>query len=289
MSTTRPTRPRGGYGGGKDAGGDARRPHGASPAPTPQAPARPTRPGRPGRPGSESVPVPFLDRVRAARRLDRRPVLLAALAAVAVVALLAFAYAGPLLVVRTATVTGPSLPREELVRAAAGIRLGQPLAQVDTRGMSERVSALPFVEHVDVSRSWPSTLRLVVTVRQPAAVVQVPGGGYQVVDATGVPFAASAAPLRGRPVIAVGLAPAQRPALRAALTVIASLPPDVRATVGVVSATTPDDVRFKVGSATVVWGGTDDSDRKAAVFAALRRSEKATVYDLSSPETPVLR
>lgn len=275
MSTTGPTRPRG------DVRERGRHPHGASPAAT--------RSGRPGRPGSQPVPVPFLDRVRAARRRERRPVLLGALAAVVLVGLLAFGYAGPLLVVRTVTVTGPSLPREQLVRAAAGIRVGQPLAQVDTRGATQRISALPFVDHVAVSRSWPSTLRLDVTVRQPAAVVRLPSGGYRVVDASGVPFAPATAPLPGRPVIAVGLDAAQRPALRAALAVVASLPADVRATVGVVSATTPDDVRFRLGSATVVWGGTDHGERKAAVLAALRRSQSAIVYDLSSPETPVLR
>jgi len=237
--------------------------------------------------------VPFLERVRAARRRERLPLVLGVLSAVAVLALLALGYAGPLFVVQAATVTGVSVPRERLVRAAADTRLGQPLARVDTRGVSERVRALPFVDHVEVSRSWPSTLRIDVTVRQPAATVapagQVPGGRYQVVDRSGVLFASSTAPLRGKPVLAVSLDPARRPALRAALTVVASLPPDLRARVGVVTASTPDDVRFRLGSATVVWGGTGDSRRKAAVLAALRRSEPATVYDLSSPDTPVLR
>ncbi|HEX8495843.1 MAG TPA: FtsQ-type POTRA domain-containing protein [Actinomycetales bacterium] len=271
MTTTRPTRP-------------PRRAAGASPASPPV-----TRPGRPSRPGSTTSPLSLTDRLRAVRRRRRRPSLFAVCAVLVGVLLLGFLYAGPALVVREATVSGVSVAREQQVRAAAAVQLRQPLAQVDTGAMADRVRALPFVEQVAVSRSWPSTLRLDVTVRTPAAVVPSPSGtGYQVVDASGVPFASVATPIRGRPVISVGLGDRERPALRAALAVVAALPPDVRATVGVVSARTPDDVRFKVGSATVVWGGQTDSARKASVFAALRKVP-ATVYDLSSPNTPVLR
>lgn len=273
MTTTRPTLPR--------------RAPGATPATT-SGTTPVTRPGRPSRPGSTSIPLPLTARLRAARRRRRRPSVLTACLVVLALLVLGFLYAGPALVVREATVTGVSIAREQQVRDAAAVRLRQPLAQVDTGAMADRVRALPFVQRVAVSRSWPSTLELAVTVRTPAAVVPTTGGGYQVVDATGVPFAAAATPIRGRPVISVSLDERDRPALRAALAVVASLPTDVRATVGVVSASTPDDVRFKVGSATVVWGSQSDSARKAAVFAALRRVP-ATSYDLSSPDTPVLR
>lgn len=207
---------------------------------------------------------------------------------VLVVGLAVFAYAGPALVVREVTVTGVSVTRVAAVRQAAGIVPGRPLAQVDVGAIDDRVRDLPFVAQVRVSRHLPGTVRVDVVPRQAAALVPVAGGGYRIVDAGGVPFARAAKPLRGVPVIKVSLAESARPALQAALAVLAALPEPVRAKVGAVTASTPDDVRFTVGPATVVWGSVERSDRKAAIYAALRRTP-AKVYDLSSPDTPVLR
>ena len=94
--------------------------------------------------------------------------------------------------------------------------------------------------------------------------------------------------VKGVPVVQVALDESDRPALRAALAVLAALPTPVRATVTAVTASSPEDVQLRVGASTVVWGSPERSERKAAIYAALRRTP-ATVYDLSSPETPVLR
>jgi cell division protein FtsQ len=89
-------------------------------------------------------------------------------------------------------------------------------------------------------------------------------------------------------VIRVALSEQARPALESALAVLAALPAPIRATVRAVTAGSPDDVRLTVGRSTVIWGSAERSDRKAAIYAVLRRTP-ATVYDLSSPDTPVLR
>lgn len=214
--------------------------------------------------------------------------LLAAAATLVVVALVVFAYTGPALVVRTVQVTGVSTQREAQVRAAAAVPMGRPLARVDAEAISAQVRGLPFVADVDVTRSWPSTVQVAVDVRLPAALVPRASGGYQVVDAEGVPFAAAGKRLKGLPVVQVSLDEGARPALRAALDVLAALPAPLRSDVRAVTAASPSDVRLTVGKDTVVWGSPDRSDRKARVFAALR-STPAKVYDLSSPDTPVLR
>ena len=247
-----------------------------------------TRPLRRPAQGPGGTSARFAARARATRRRHRRPLAVAVAVAVALVALAAFLYAGPALVVREVSVSGVSVARADQVRAAAAAPMRRPLAQVDTTATAERVRALPFVEAVTVGRHWPSTLEVVVRARTPAALVPVPSGGYRVVDAEGVDFAASAATLPGLPVIRVALTEQARPALRSALAVLQALPAPVRATVQSVSAGSPDDVRLSVGDTTVVWGGPDRSERKAAIYAVLRRTP-AKVYDLSSPATPVLR
>lgn len=230
----------------------------------------------------------FAARARSARWRHRRPLLIGLAVLVAVAGLGAFLYAGPALVVRTVSVSGVSAARTLQVRAAADAPMRRPLAQVDTRLIAGRVDALPFVESVTVRRHWPSTLQIVVEPRAPAAVVPVAVGRYRVVDLSGVAFATNVAPIKGLPVVKVALTESDRPALQAALEVLAALPAPVRATVGSVTASSPDDVRLRVGRSTVVWGSVDRSQRKAQIYAALRRTP-ATVYDLSSPDTPVLR
>lgn len=230
----------------------------------------------------------FAARARSARWRHRRPLLIGALVLVLLAGLGAFLYLGPALVVRDVRISGVSAPRAIEVRAAVAAPMHRPLAQVDTGAMAQRVRALPFVAAVTVSRHWPSTLQVSIDARTPAATVPDPAGGYRIVDPSGVAFASATAPIPGIPVVKVQLTQDGRPALQAALAVLAALPAPVRSTVGVVTAGSPDDVRLTVGKATLVWGSAQRSERKAAIYAILRKTP-ARVYDLSSPDTPVLR
>ena len=75
-------------------------------------------------------------------------------------------------------------------------------------------------------------------------------------------------------------------ALLAALRVLDALPPDVRAKVRQVSATSPDDVRLRLSrERTVVWGSDERNARKSAVLEVLL-TRKARVYDVSAPDIP---
>ena len=55
-----------------------------------------------------------------------------------------------------------------------------------------------------------------------------------------------------------------------------------------VTVTSANLVRFTLGTRTVVWGGGDDAARKVAILMALLKT-KASVIDVSAPETPVTR
>jgi len=239
-------------------------------------------------PARPSTVQRFAARARAARRRSRRPLLLGGGAVALLLALAAFAWAGPVLVVRHVEVRGVSGERAQQVRTAAAAPMGEPLLRADTSLLAARVQRLPFVAAVDVGRGWPRTLVVTVDARTPAAAVPVPGGGYELVDPSGVPYAHASSAPHGLPVIRLTDGAPEHPTLVAALAVLRQLPGTLRTKVTAVTASSPDAVTLTISKKTVVWGSADDTERKARIFSALRRT-KASVYDVSSPDTPVLR
>jgi cell division protein FtsQ len=187
----------------------------------------------------------------------------------------------PLLSVREVRVLGAVNVSSESVLQAAAVPAGVPLARVDVAGVTARVSALPRVASVEVRRGWPNVLVVVVTERVPLAVVP-DAAGYSYLDATGTSFASVARVPRGLPVVKA----ASDDALRSAAAVVAALPATLRAAVSTVTAGTHDDIVLTLASGpTVRWGSAEQSDRKAAVLAALLKV-KASSYDVSAPDLP---
>lgn len=226
------------------------------------------------------------ERARAQRRARRLVVLRRAgwtLAAVTPFAAVAWVLLGsPYLVVDKVVVTGESRLTSAQVLAAAQVRLGTPLARVDTGDVASRVRALGPVASVSVSRAWPGTLRVAVTEREPVAAVGS-GRTWTLYDATGTQLGTAPA----LPATLVRLAVA-RPgpgdaATRAALSVLQSLPTALRLKVATVSATSAEQVGLLLRDGRrVVWGGASDNAAKATALAALLKL-KGQVYDVSSP------
>ncbi|HET8613989.1 MAG TPA: FtsQ-type POTRA domain-containing protein [Actinomycetales bacterium] len=230
----------------------------------------------------------FAARARAARWRSRRTKLLLAAVVAGLAGAAVFVWAGPLLVVRQVDVRGVSGDRAEQVRSALDAPVGQPLLQVDRSRLERRIQGLPFVASVEVSRGWPRSLVVTVDARTPRAAVPAPGGGYQLVDGTGVAYAHATAVPRGLPVVRLSGDAPQQPTVEAALEVLRDLPAPLASAVTKVTASSPDAVTLTIGKKTVVWGSAADTARKAEIFEALK-STKAKVYDVSSPDTPVLR
>lgn len=196
-------------------------------------------------------------------------------------------YFSPLLAVREIEVqTGPSVP-EEMVRAVVEVEPETPLLQVSTFAVASRVAELPKVAEVSVQRSYPSTLRIVVTERIPVVFYDNPAGPH-LMDAAAVTFAIEPPP-EGLPKLDVADPGEEDAATRAALDVLLSLTPEVRDHVVEVTAESPADVRLTLGDGrTVIWGSAEHSGRKARVANALL-TQPGQVYDVSSPELPTIR
>jgi cell division protein FtsQ len=213
-----------------------------------------------------------------------------ALAAAATLAVAVWALLGSsLFVVRSVRVTGSgSVPTAEVIRAAA-IAPGTPLSRVDTAAVARRVEGITQIQSAQVSRHWPDSVVIAVTDRTPALAV-ASAGGFVLIDRFGVAFVHVAQLPPGIPLLDPAPAPASlrgSPGVRAAVTVLGQLPPQVRRLVTAVAAPSPASVTLHLDDGiTVVWGSTARPAAKAAELAILMRT-KASFYDLSDPGTAV--
>jgi cell division protein FtsQ len=208
--------------------------------------------------------------------------------ALTILAVAAWALLGPtVLVVRHVRVTGAQvqLPAA-VVREAADITLGTPLARLNTAAAARRVERLPAVLSARVSRSFPDTV--VIAVRPRIAALAVPtAAGYALVDSHGVTVSSAATAPAGMPVLTSPPSALRgSPAVRAAALVVEELPSSLRAEVRSVSATGGSVTLQLIGGITVVWGGPGHGAQKTAELDVLLGTH-ARYYDVSDPATAV--
>jgi cell division protein FtsQ len=230
----------------------------------------------------------FARRVWRRRLVALRPVAIV-VGALAVISLGVYAcYFSGWLAARSVTVSGETSLTAQQVVDAAHVDLGTPLARLDLSSIEARVAALPAVESVSVSRSWPHTVEIEVTERQPVAAI-MRDGAWWAMDATGVVFGRTPERDADLPIVR---APAHVDdnALAEAGEVIAALPADVLADVRRVTARSRDAIELRLAGHSVVrWGSADETDRKVQVLSVLLDQVKASVYDVSVPEQPTTR
>ena len=220
------------------------------------------------------------------RGRGRRAVTIAAAGLLVVLAVAGVAWVllfSSLVAVDRVTVLGTStLPADE-IRAAAGVNLGTPLARIDVDTVAQRLNSLPRVGSVEVRRSLPRELVLIVIERVAVAATRV-GGRWSTLDSRGEEIAS----LRERGTL-VEVA-ADRAEIRAiAIAVWATLPAKVSAETVVVSASTRDDVTLTLRDGRrVVWGDVSRAERKGVVLRTLL-TRPGSVYDVSAPDLPTIR
>ncbi|HET8599684.1 MAG TPA: FtsQ-type POTRA domain-containing protein [Segeticoccus sp.] len=187
--------------------------------------------------------------------------------------------------VRVAGLDGLSRSR---VVATARVPLGTPLARVDLGAVRARVARIPSVRAVDVSRSWPHTVRIAVTERVPVAVIDR-GHGLQALDRAGVTFGHFSHPPAGLPLVRSSSG-ARADALAEAGKVAASLPPEVLRRVDHVDVATVDRIELRLHDGrTVMWGSAAQSAAKAEVLDVLLRRRHVQLIDVSVPGRPTTR
>jgi cell division protein FtsQ len=201
-----------------------------------------------------------------------------------------------MLVVRSVTVSGTHLLSTGQVTVAAGVPLGTPLLRVDAGAVTRRVEAIPQVASATVTKDWPDRLVIAVTERVPVMAVRMAGGGYDLVDQTGVIVRWAQARPAALPLLNTSLSGA---ALRgsaevaAAASVLAELSPSLATQVTAVQAapvaqgTEQVTLDLRDGK-TVRWGGPGDAAQKNRELAILLPGSARQV-DVSVPGTAVTR
>jgi cell division protein FtsQ len=184
-------------------------------------------------------------------------------------------------------VSGATTLTQGQVRGAAAVETGGPLLRADLGRVQRRVAALAEVKSVDVSREWPSKIRIEVVERTPIAVIEI-GGQLHALDANGVVFSSYAKAPQGLPKVATP-AGTDAAALKQAAEVVAALPKSIAVKVDHVEVLSVDQISLALSSGrTVQWGSASESDTKAQVLAALMKARPdVKTYDVSVPGQPV--
>jgi cell division protein FtsQ len=244
---------------------------------------------REGRTGLASSRARFQ---RRAHEVRQRPLRLLGYAAASLAVLLLLGWVvgfSPVLAVRRVEVVGVPEGEVAAIRAMARVPLGEPLARVDAGAVAARVAERATVADVSIERSWPGTLVIHASPRQPFLVVQNPQGQLQVVDETGVAYAQVSTAPRGVPTVnAATTAALSRDALAAAVSVLKALPATLQKRVTNITVSSANLVTLRIGRTSVVWGGIDEPDRKVEIMTALLRAHPSLI-DVSAPKTPVTR
>ncbi len=263
----------------------------------------------PPRPEAEREPID--PRIRARRIAVTREqgqrrlrLILFAVAFLGLLGLVWLALESPALDVDHVEVSGTrGVPAAEIV-AAAGVSRGDALTFVDTGAVRDRVEALPLIASAKVSRSYPGTVQIAVTERDPAAWVALPvrrgarPGRVVFVDAKGRVIEEGESPAATLPEIrGLGVLPdvGERVSPVRAVTLLAELPPALRAQVGSV---TVDDGEVTLGlrprqggwatADTVRLGApTDVRTKGLAALAVLAALDDTVGYlDVRVPSAP---
>jgi cell division protein FtsQ len=242
---------------------------------------------RPAREAPASARSSRPGRNRSRRR--RWPWILALVLAVALVAGAVYAvFFTPLLGVRQVTVTGVPDSVAARVQAAVAVPEGVPLARVDLDAVAASAGAVPEVESVEVSRAWPDEVVIAVQPRRTVAVTSA-NGQLWLLDSTGDPYLAVAAPPPGAVTVQLAAPGAGDPSTQAALTVLDSLSEEFRGQVVEVIARAAYDVEVRLGDGRIVlWGGPELSATKMQILPAVLK-QPGTVYDISDPSLVSVR
>ncbi|HSE09767.1 MAG TPA: FtsQ-type POTRA domain-containing protein [Nocardioidaceae bacterium] len=211
--------------------------------------------------------------------------------ALAVLALLAGAgwlvFFSSALTVEAVEVKGVDVLGSGEVRRVAEVPMGKPLATAPLEAIAARVESLAPVKAVDVTRSWPDTVRIAVLEREAVAVVER-DGAVRGLDEEGILFRSYPRVPAGLPVVRISAA-TRTEALAEAAQVIDALPGDLAARVDHLVVETVDSITLQLRNGrTIFWGSAADSDNKAAVLAVLLE-QKASLYDVSVPAQPTIK
>jgi cell division protein FtsQ len=190
--------------------------------------------------------------------------------------------------VRGVRVVGTELLTPLQVEQAAAVPMKEPLARVDLDAVRARVQGLAAVDRAIVSRSWPATVVVQVVERTPVAAVPA-DKQFTLIDDEGVAYRTVSRRPAGLPLARLAAPGPGDLNTHAALTVLASLTPQLREQLVAISVEAPARITLVLRKdRTVVWGDDTASPTKAQVATALLQRKGDTI-DVSAPDVVTIR
>lgn len=254
----------------------------------------------PARPALPIDPRIKARRVQVKRDEGRRRLrlLLASAGTAVAVGVAALATRSPLLDIDHLTVTGPSHTSASQVLAAARLRPGLAMTDLQPGAAIRRIERLPWVSRAHVVKRWPATVVITVSERSPVALARS-GNRWALVDrharvldagaGPGPPVAlplVTAAPAIGRPGSTLG------PGWGSALQVAQALPASLKTVVGSITSLDGGDLELHLlPRGTVRFGPPDDAAQKLASLSTLLTQVKlrgSIVIDVRVPDAPAV-
>ena len=233
-------------------------------------------------------------RFSADSRRRRRNWLIAGGAVAALAAFVAVGVFTPLMAVREVRVEGASAVDSGQVQTALAGFVGTPLALVEDSAVHKALEAFPMIQRYAVERIPPSTLVVRLEERVPVLAVKQ-GEGFTLYDAAGVVLAQSPEAPGGVPTAEGALSNTGSVAFGTTAGVLRDMPAELRAQMAGVSASSGQDVTFRMASGVeVIWGDGEETRYKALVLqttlASLAAQEiPVSRIDVSSPGAPVFQ
>ncbi|TLP98359.1 FtsQ-type POTRA domain-containing protein [Nesterenkonia salmonea] len=235
-----------------------------------------------------------------ARRRRRRYLMSLAAAFLGLLAVVATIYFSPLFPLRTIEVQGNELLTDQQADELLSDLYGQPVAQVGTGEVHERLDAENVVAEVSSRIELPGTLHVEIVEHPPVAEVHQDGDVLLYSDLGEVirTFAGAEqleAEDYATPEISSEAALEDEAVFGTIVSVLGELPPDARSQLDSATADSIDSVQLELADGrTVVWGSDDRGEEKAVVLQSILGSseeafQEADIIDISTPSTPVTR
>lgn len=227
--------------------------------------------------------------VRFSRTRKRR--LLIVLGSVLALALfVAIGVLSPALNLQKITVVGTErLDPNAVVESLSG-QLGTPLALLNEQSIHSSLTAFSLIQEYTLETRPPHELIVRIVERQPVLNLKR-GETFDLVDPAGVVIESSPERVAGYPLGEGLVVDVNSPAFQATARSLAYMQADLAAQVDTATATTDQDVTFRLGSGLIViWGSAEESTKKSVLVTKMMASlggQSVSVLNVSSTEAPV--
>lgn len=200
----------------------------------------------------------------------------------------------PLLSVREVEIVGAPTKESKLaIERSLAIAVGEKIARVDPRSLSNRLRSFDWIASSEVSRNWiQGKITISVDARKPVALYTEPGKPQVVLDASGKTFATPVDIEDGLPKVSAKSVEGGLAAIR----VFTALPVSFSKNIDRMSASRSDNFLiygvFAGQNLRIIWGDGEDTQLKVDVIEALLKREEnknLRMIDVSAPHAPIVK